>query len=475
MPTFRHRARLDHPPDEVFRWHTRPGAFERLVPPWQDVRVVERTGGLETGSRIHLRVRKGPAGFDWVVEHTAVEEGRLFRDEQIRGPFESWHHTHRFVPDGEGCVLEDEIRWEPPLGKLADTFARTAVEGELRRLFAFRGRRLAGDLARHSSFDDDSLTVAVTGASGLVGTLLSNFLTAGGHRIRPLVRSREEAGGDAVYWNVEDGEIDASSLEGVDAVVHLAGESIFGLRWTEAKKERILESRRRGTRLLSEALAGLKRPPEVLVSASGVHFYGGRGEEILTESSGPGEGFLARVCREWERATEPASRSGIRVVLLRSGILLTPTGGALEKMLPPFKLGLGGRIGDGRQYMSWIDPDDHVGLIHHALRGDTVEGPLNAVAPHAVPNAAFTDALGRVLGRPTLLPLPSPAVKAALGQMGRELLLEGQRTRPEKALSTGFSYRFPDVESSLRHQLGRTGSGEDGGGDTDARVERRSP
>lgn len=454
MPTYVHRARLDHPADEVFRWHTRPGALERLIPPWEDVRVAKRTGGLQVGTRVHLRVRRGLVGLTWVVEHTAVEEGRLFRDEQVRGPFGCWVHTHRFVPDGPACVVEDEVRWEPPLGKLAESFARPVVERQLRRLFSFRERRLAADLDRLSAYDDEPLTVAVTGASGLVGSTLTDFLTAGGHDVRPVVRTRERARDGGIYWSVEAEEIDAAALEGVDAVVHLAGEPIQGLRWTEEKKRAILESRRRGTRLLAEALAGLDRPPKVLLSASGVHYYGRRDQEILTEASSAGEGFLARVCREWERAAEPAARAGIRVVTLRSGVVLTPAGGALAPMLRVFRLGLGGRVGSGRQYLSWIDADDHVGLMYHALRRRAVEGPLNAVAPHPVTNAAFTDALGRVLGRPTLVPLPAAAVKLGLGEMGRELLLQGQRVRPAKALATGFEFRFPDVTASLRHQLG---------------------
>lgn len=462
MPTYRHRARLGHPAEAVFRWHARPGAFERLLPPWRDVRLIERAGGLEVGGRIRLELRKAGARIRWTAEHTEVEEGRLFRDEQVEGPFGAWSHVHRFEPDGEGCVVEDEVRWEPPLGGFAAPLASPLVERELDRLFAFRHRRLAADLDRLAPYAGESLTVAVTGASGLIGRALTAFLRAGGHRVRPLVRSRDAAGGDAVYWSVERGEIDEAGLEGADAVVHLAGEPIFGLRWTDEKKERILESRRRGTRLLAEALAGLERPPRVLVSASGIHYYGSRGPEVLTERSAAGEGFLARVCREWERATEPAARAGIRVVNLRSGVVLTPAGGALAQMLLPFRAGLGGRVGGGRQYMSWIDADDHVGLVHHALRHRGLDGPVNAVAPHPVTNAAFTDALGRVLGRPTVLPVPSPVVRAALGEMGRELLLEGQRARPEQALAAGFDFRFPDVESSLRHQLGRTGDrGED--------------
>lgn len=458
MPVFRHRSVLPHPADEVYRWHTRPGAFQRLLPPWESVRVLERTGGLEEGSRVRLRIRRGPARFEWLVRHVEVEPGRSFTDEQVEGPFRRWRHTHRFVPDGEGgCRMEDEVEWEPPLGSVGRTFGEPFVERELRRLFRFRHQRLANDLAHlGASGRPEPLTVAVTGSSGLVGSMLSAFLRAGGHRVVPVVRSRSEAGDGSVYWSVEKGEIDAGALEGVDAVVHLAGEPIVGLRWTEAKKRAILESREEGTKLLAGALAGLDDPPRVLVSASGVHYYGDTGDRIVTEASPPGEGFLAEVCRRWEDATGAAREAGIRVVTVRTGLVLSPAGGALATMLPFFKAGLGGRVGSGRQYLAWIDPDDHVGLLHRALTRTSLRGPMNAASPHPVPNATFTDALGRVLGRPTVVPAPAPAVKLLLGRMGEEALLQGQRAVPRKALDDGYVFRCPGVEESLRFQLGRT-------------------
>jgi hypothetical protein len=249
--------------------------------------------------------------------------------------------------------------------------------------------------------------------------------------------------------------VDARALEGVDAVVHLAGEPIFGLRWSEEKKGRILESRKAGTEFLARALAGLVRRPRVLVSGSAVGFYGDRGAEVLTEESTPGNGFLSKVCRAWEAATEPAERAGIRVVRLRTGMVLSATGGALGTMLLPFKMGVGGRLGSGRQYVSWIDLDDQVGLIYHALRTGQVRGALNATAPHPVTNASFTDTLGRVLGRPTLIPVPALGVKGLFGEMGEALLLHGARVLPRKAEATGFEFRYPGLEDSLRFQLGR--------------------
>ncbi|HSR40619.1 MAG TPA: TIGR01777 family oxidoreductase [Longimicrobiales bacterium] len=459
MPVFRHRSVLPHSAEDVYRWHARPGAFERLLPPWESVRVLERTGGLEEGTRLLLRIRRGPLRFRWEVRHAGVDPGRGFTDEQIRGPFRHWRHAHRFVPDGDDrCRVEDEVDWEPPLGEVGRAFGRRLVEKELERLFRFRHERLANDLGRlRDSGTERALTVAVTGASGLVGSMLGAFLRAGGHRVISLVRSRAEAGEDGVYWSVVDGEIDAEGLEGVDAVVHLAGEPLLGLRWTGAKKRAILESREAGTTLLCRALAGLADPPRVLVSSSGVHYYGDTGNQIVTEESPPGEGFLAMVCRRWEDATEPARSAGIRVVNLRTALVLSPAGGGLAAMLPAFRAGVGGRLGGGRQYLAWIDPDDAVGLIHHALTSDALEGPVNAAAPHPVTNATFTDALGRVLSRPTLVPLPGAAVTVIFGQMGEETLLQGQRAVPRKALDDGYVFRYPGVEGSLRFQLGRSG------------------
>ncbi len=456
MPRFSRRVHLPFSRQDVFAWHTRPGAFERLSPPWEEVRVLEREGGMDDGGRVLLGIRRGPAEIKWELEHTAYEEGGLFRDEQISGPFGAWVHHHRFLPGEDGgSILEDDVEWEPPLGGFGGGLTESFITRELERLFRFRHTRLRNDLTLHSRYDGPPLTVAVTGSSGLIGSSLTHFLRTGGHFVRPLVRSRGEAVGEAIHWDPAEGHLKAPDLEGVDGVVHLAGEPLSALRWTEKKKEKILRSRVEGTSLLAGTLAAMGRPPRVLVSGSAVGFYGDRGRDVLTEESRGGKGFLAGVCKEWEGATARALKVGIRVVNLRTGFVLTPQGPGLGKMLTPFKAGLGGRIGSGRQYMSWIDLDDEVGLIHHALTRPGVSGPLNATAPHPVPNSAFTDALGRVLGRPTLLPVPSLAVKAALGQLGTELLLKGARVVPKKAEETGYEFLWLSLEESLRHQLGR--------------------
>lgn len=300
------------------------------------------------------------------------------------------------------------------------------------------------------------MKILVTGSSGLIGRALVSFLRGKGDQVACLVR-RKGNGPESLVWNPESGRIDPGPLEGFDAVVHLAGENIAGARWTSERKARIRDSRVRGTRLLAEALAGLSNPPRVMVSASAIGYYGDRGEELLTEESSPGTGYLAQVCLEWEAATQAASAHGIRIVNPRIGIVLTPAGGALAQMLRPFKAGVGGMLGTGRQYMSWITLDDAVGAIHHAILTDSLQGPLNAVAPSPVTNREFTNALGRVLGRPTLLPAPAFALRLAFGEMADALMLSSARVSSGRLESSGYKFRRRELEDALHSLLGRTG------------------
>ncbi len=455
MPEFVCESEVPFPAGDVFDWHMRPGALERLIPPWAHARVVSRQGEVSDGGRVHVRVERGPVKFDWKLRHTAFEPGRLFRDEQESGPFRSWKHTHEFEPAGQGTRLRDRIAWEPPAAPASTVFAAPAVEREMKRMAAFRQQRLAHDLGRHAALSGQPLTVAVTGSSGLVGEALRHFLTTGGHAVVSVVRRKPDPARNEIAWDPMEGRIDRAGLEGVDAVVHLAGENLAGSRWTPGKKTAIQRSRIVGTRVLVEALNQLRRPPRVLVSASAIGWYGNRGAERITESSEPGRGFLPDLCRAWEAEAAKAKRSGIRVVLLRTGLVLSPAGGALGSMLLPFKLGMGGRLGTGRQFVSWIDHDDLLGLVLHAVATPSVRGPVNATAPHPVSNATFATALGRALHRPSLVPVPSLAVKAMFGEMGTTLLLEGARVLPEAAQQTGFRFAFEGVEESLAFQLGR--------------------
>jgi len=308
-----------------------------------------------------------------------------------------------------------------------------------------------------SSASSARLHVAVTGASGLIGSAVSRRLEAAGHRVSRLVR--RTAGPGEISWDPAAGALDPATLEGTDAVVHLSGENV-GARWTTERKARIRSSRVASTRLLSETLAGLQRPPEVLVSASAVGIYGNRGDEVLTEESPPGDptrDFLVSVTQEWERAAEPARVEGIRVVHPRFGVVLSAAGGALRKMLLPFRLGVGGRFGSGRQWMSWISIDDAAEAVHRGLLDEALQGPINVTAPGPVTNRDFTRTLARVLSRPAPFAVPAAALRFALGEMAGGTILSSTLAVPATLLQADFRFSHPDLESALQHVLHRGG------------------
>jgi uncharacterized protein (TIGR01777 family) len=289
------------------------------------------------------------------------------------------------------------------------------------------------------------MKIAVTGATGLIGSALLPSLNRGGDEVVALRRPND--------WNPEKGTVSLAVFRGIDAVVHLAGESIAGGRWTQARKTRILESRVKGTKLIAETIAGIEARPSVLISASAIGYYGDRGSELLREESGPGVGFLSDVCKQWEAATDAAVRKGIRVVHIRTGLVLSKNGGALPRMLLPFKLGIGGRIGSGNQYWSWISLRDVCAAIQHCLQSAALHGAVNLVSPSPATNIEFTKTLGRVLGRPTIFPLPASAARLALGEMSEPLLLASARVEPAKLQASRFVFRDRDLRTTLEQLL----------------------
>jgi uncharacterized protein (TIGR01777 family) len=298
------------------------------------------------------------------------------------------------------------------------------------------------------------MKVLVSGASGLAGTRLTFALTEAGHQVTRLVRDKSRLGAGASYWNPVTGEIDAAAVGACDAAINLAGESIASGRWTAKKKDQIRESRVAATTTLAKALAQAPAGSRTLINASAIGYYGNRADELLTEASPPGTGdFLSAVCRDWEAATQPAVGANVRVVLERFGVILSGTGGALKKMLLPFRLGLGGKVGSGRQYMSWVAIDDVVGATLYCLTNAALQGPVNFVTPQPVTNAEFTKTLGRVLGRLTIFPMPAVAARAAFGQMADELLLASQRVQPARLLDSGYPFKYPNLAGALEHVL----------------------
>ena len=439
---------VDASVDEVFSWHARPGAITRLAPPWQPVRVIREAGSLRDGRAV-LGL---PGGLRWVAAHQpdSYDPPHAFADSLESLPLSAvlpWRHTHEFSPAGEQATLVTDVV-DTPLPARA-----------LRSMFVYRHRQLAGDLAalaRARTICPDTLTIAVTGSGGLIGTALTALLTTSGHRVIRLVRRLPRHAGER-YWRPEDPSPDL--LNGVDAVIHLAGASIGG-RFTPERKNEIRAqpdpahppAGRAGRRYRCQR-AGLR----AFVTASAIGIYGpDRGEEILTEASPRGEGFLANVVADWEDATIPAAAAGIRTVRVRTGIVQTPRGGMLRLLSPLFEAGLGGRLGSGKQWLAWIGLDDLLDVYLRAVLDPGLSGPVNAVAPEPVRNIDYTRTLASVLRRPAVLPVPGFGPRLLLGDEGaREIAQASQYVRPERLIAAGHRFRQPDLEGALRHLLGR--------------------
>ena len=437
---------IDAGRDEVFSWHTRPGAITRLAPPWQPVTVVRDAGSLRDGRAI-LGL---PGGLRWVAVHQpdAYDPPNSFADSLTSLPL-PWRHTHQFSPAGETATLVTDVVETPLPARM------------LRSMFVYRHRQLAADLAalaraRAIRPDPDPLTVAVTGSSGLIGTALTALLTTSGHRVVPLVRGLPRAG--ERYWRPEDPA--AELLDGIDAVIHLAGASIGG-RFTAEHKDEIRASRILPTRKLAEVAAASAASRSgrlrAFVTASAIGVYGpDRGEEVLTEASPRGEGFLADVVADWEDAAVPAAAAGLRTVQVRTGIVQTPRGGMLRLLSPLFAAGLGGRLGTGKQWLAWIALDDLLDIYLRAVLDPGLSGPVNAVAPEPVRNTDYTRTLAAVLRRPAVLPVPGFGPRLLLGGEGaREIAQASQYVRPERLVQAGHQFRQPELEGALRHLFGR--------------------
>ena len=456
MHTFFRSLRVPHSVDTLFAWHERAGAFERLAPPWDRPRVLEHTGGIRDGARVVLEVHAGPVPTTWVLEHRDYIANRQFRDRMTRGPFAHWDHLHAFAPDGaRASTLDDRIEYALPLGSLGDLVAGDFTDSTLARVFAYRHAVTAGDLARHAEFvARPRMRIAITGASGFIGTQLAAFLSTGGHDVVRIGRGDVLPGTTDISWDPERGRLDATALEGVDAVIHLAGASIAE-RWTKAHRAAIRASRVEGTSLLAHTLASLSRKPSVMLSGSAIGYYGNRGDEPLDEMSRPGTDYLAETARMWEMATAPAERAGIRVVHLRTGIVQGAAGGALAKQAPLFKVGVGGKLGDGTQWVSPISLDDEIGAIHFCMMRDDIRGPVNLVSPFPITNAGYTRVLGDVLDRPSFATAPAFALRLFLGgEMADLTVLASQRVTPNVLQQAGFQFRFAELDKMLRFELG---------------------
>ncbi len=456
MTIFEKKSRISVCAQSAFDWHSRTGAIQRLIPPWEHVEIVDKKGTIQDGDQLTLRM-KGLLGQDWIAIHQNFRQGEQFEDRQESGPFKSWVHTHRFEPvNDHHCEIIDHIQYELPAGPVGPLVGGGYVASKLESMFHYRHQVLKCDLLRHQQYlHKPRMRILVTGASGLVGTQMCAFLSTGGHEISVLTRKPSKLPFyKEILWDPAHGILDAALLEGFDAVVHLAGENIAGQRWNDEFKERIKSSRVKSTMLLSQTLAKLDRPPEVLISASATGFYGDRGDEVLTENSTPGRGFLADTCVAWEKSADAARDRGIRVVHPRISMVLSSAGGGLSKMMTPFQLGTGGAIGSGNQFWAWISLDDLVYAIHEMIQNHRFTGPINIASPVPPTNREFTHTLGGVLSRPTIVPAPAFAVKMMFGEMADALLLASARIVPQELVNEKFHYSYPDLKSALSHTMG---------------------
>lgn len=449
--------------ERAFEYHELPGALDRLLPPWQPVRIADRASdALQPGSRVRLQLRLAGLKIDWLAEHTDYQPPHLFRDIQRHGPFAAWEHEHRFeqVRPNE-CRLTDSIRYRLPLGAVGSMLGGGKIERDLDAMFAYRHRTTAADLRLGvECVAERPQRIAISGGSGFLGRRVVSLLSVLGHHVyllrRPGTKSSSELPQVAghIDWDPKRGLIDPAQAERLDGLLHLAGKGIADERWSPRVRREIIDSRVDATRRLVASLATLTTPPRVWVSASATGYYGDRKDQLLDESSPAGSGFLAETCTAWEEASRPMLQLAERCCWGRLGVVLGPESGALAKLLTPFRLGVGGRVGSGRQYWSWIERDDAAAAFVWMLLRPDASGTYNLVSPEPLTNRAFSATLAQVLRRPSIVPAPTLALRCLLGEMAEHLLLASARVTPARLLEAGFPFRHRTLESALRHLLG---------------------
>ena len=459
MARFQKVSQLPVSADAAYDWHMRAGAFARLSPPFENVRLKESDPELKEDSVAVLEISEGPIKVEWTAKHSDFMTGRSFKDVQVKGPFDKWIHTHRFEPcsEGESCTLTDDIEYRMPFFQSLNPIAIAVLENKLEKVFRYRHSTTQADMQLLSTRSEQrKKKVCVVGGSGLIGSSLVPFLLTQGHDVTVMTRTPGSAGAQVkeILWSLEEKKIPQDELEGLDVLINLSGEDITSGAWNAEKKVSIRRSRVSSTRFLVNTMKQLESPPELFINASAIGYYGSSTSHRVSEEESPGDGFLSSVCQEWEAEASKAEAVVNRSVVLRLGVVLTPRGGILSRLLPIFQTGAGGVIGDGTQYMSWISIDDVLGVIEQCFYENSIHGPLNAVAPAAVTNRQFTHSLGRVLLRPTLVPIPEAALEFAFGEMARETMLSSCHASSAKVEATRYEFRHPELEQALRHLLG---------------------
>ncbi len=429
--------------------------------------IIEQKGGINNDDISIFQIKLGPITFKWVAKHFGYIHNRQFQDKMIKGPFKKWVHTHSFIPQGPNqCIIEDKIDYMPRFGKIGSKIIQKRIQHYLNQLFLYRSRILVNDTILEKMTQEKGKNILITGSHGLIGSSLIPLLTnIGRHKITRLVRKvnnnnmslrpgTKKEDKKSMFWYPEYDKLDHHELEGFDIIIHLAGENIFG-RWTDIKKQRIFDSRVGSTKFLSESLTKLSNPPSLLICASAIGYYGDRPNEYLTEDSIPGKGFLSEVCQKWENATKDASEIGIRVVNTRFGVVLTPKGGILQKLLSPFKLGLGITIGNKDQYISWVSIEDVIKSIFYSITNTSIKGPVNVVSPKPVTNLEFSDTLKKIYNPKLSVSINQNIPKLIFGEMSKEVLSTNTNVIPKKLVSTGYKFFNSELEDSLRFLLGK--------------------
>ena len=439
---------------ELFTWHSREGALERLLPPWERATILARQGGIEPGGHVLLRMKTGPISYHWQARHTDCQPPVMFRDIQERGPFAHFSHTHQFSDTPQGALLTDQIEYALPGHRYLPTVLTHQVDKSLQRMFRYRAAVLRDDILLHQRYSKRQLRILISGASGVLGRVLVPLLTTGGHQVTTLVRRRPVAGGKEIFWDPAQGILDRITLPEVDAVIHLAGEYIGLKRWDMATRARVIASRVESTRLLTEAIAAQNKPPTVFLGASAIGYYGDCGQAEVTEDHPAGTDFISTVCQAWEQAAEPARQAGIRTVMMRMGVGLSQTGGALQRLLSLRPLGVIRRFGTGNQLISWISIDDMVAAMLHCLVTPTLTGPINIAAPQPASNQELMTILAEISRLPRLPALPAALLQLIYGQMASEIVLSSCRVSVARLTASGFTFRHPSLAETLRHQLG---------------------
>lgn len=449
------KTTINVPVEQLFAWHARNGAILRLTPPWAPLKLISRTGnGIDKGVQVRFQMRLFKIPMVWEAEHIDYQENVLFQDHQTKGPFGKWVHTHLFHAQGNNySVMEDRVAYKLPLGFLSLPFY-THAKKELARVFDYRHRVLKHDLEQRAD-KVKKQRILISGASGTIGSILVPFLRTCGHEVICLVRNPSNLADDELYWDPYNNVLDIEKAGPIDGVINLNGADISRGKWTDRQKKLIIDSRVKPTALLAKKISKMADPPSIFISSSAIGLYGDGGDRVLDEKETVGDSFISSVCDQWEAASLKAEAAGIRTVQLRIGVVLTPAGGALARMMLPFSLGLGTRLSHGNQYMSWISMDDALSGILHILENQAIKGPVNLTAPHPVTNKEFTRSLGRVFSRPAFFVIPRWVAMGLWGDMGKETLLTSARVVPEKLLKNGFVFEHSELVPAFKDMLGR--------------------